>query len=92
MLIFPKGNNVDYLSMYLDVADSASLPYGWSRFAQFSLAVVNQIQSKYSIRKGILEDLMILFRAAFQFILNCLLVLHDNWEILRLGDISCLHS
>ncbi|CAL9099651.1 unnamed protein product [Musa textilis] len=24
---------------------------GWSRFAQFSLAVVNQIQSKYSIRK-----------------------------------------
>ena len=22
VLIFPKGNNVDYLSMYLDVADS----------------------------------------------------------------------
>ncbi|MBA0836046.1 hypothetical protein Goarm_008290, partial [Gossypium armourianum] len=51
ILIFPKGNNVDHLSMYLDVADSASLPYGWSRYAQFSLAVVNQIHSKYSIRK-----------------------------------------
>ncbi|XP_014517243.1 ubiquitin carboxyl-terminal hydrolase 12 [Vigna radiata var. radiata] len=25
VLIFPKGNNVDYLSMYLDVADSARL-------------------------------------------------------------------
>ncbi|KAJ4755880.1 Ubiquitin carboxyl-terminal hydrolase 12 [Rhynchospora pubera] len=37
--------------MYLDVADSASLPYGWSRFAQFSLAVVNQIHPKLSIRK-----------------------------------------
>ncbi|KAK9010463.1 hypothetical protein V6N11_036971 [Hibiscus sabdariffa] len=51
ILIFPKGNNVDHLSMYLDVADSSSLPYGWSRYAQFSLAVVNQINHKYSIRK-----------------------------------------
>ncbi|XP_052184997.1 ubiquitin C-terminal hydrolase 13-like isoform X1 [Diospyros lotus] len=51
ILIFPKGNNVDHLSMYLDVADSATLPYGWSRYAQFSLSVVNQIHSKYSIRK-----------------------------------------
>ncbi|XP_058743179.1 ubiquitin C-terminal hydrolase 13-like isoform X6 [Vicia villosa] len=51
VLIFPKGNNVDYLSMYLDVADSTSLPYGWSRYAQFSLAVVNQIHNKYTIRK-----------------------------------------
>ncbi|XP_027931649.1 ubiquitin carboxyl-terminal hydrolase 13-like isoform X2 [Vigna unguiculata] len=51
VLIFPKGNNVEYLSMYLDVADSASLPYGWSRYAQFSLAVVNQIHNKYSVRK-----------------------------------------
>ncbi|KAL0912228.1 hypothetical protein M5K25_018190 [Dendrobium thyrsiflorum] len=40
VLIFPKGNNVEHLSMYLDVADSASLPYGWSRSAQFGLAAV----------------------------------------------------
>ncbi|XP_062203185.1 ubiquitin C-terminal hydrolase 13-like isoform X2 [Phragmites australis] len=51
VLIFPKGNNVDHLSMYLDVADSGNLPYGWSRYAQFSLAVVNQIHPKYTIRK-----------------------------------------
>ncbi|KAI4384336.1 hypothetical protein MLD38_002507 [Melastoma candidum] len=51
ILIFPKGNNVDHLSIYLDVADSASLPYGWSRYAQFSLAVLNQIHNKFSIRK-----------------------------------------
>ncbi|XP_022851790.1 ubiquitin carboxyl-terminal hydrolase 12-like [Olea europaea var. sylvestris] len=51
VLIFPKGNNVDYLSMYLDVADSATLPHGWNRYAQFSLAVVNQIHNKYTIRK-----------------------------------------
>ena len=52
VLIFPKGNNVDHLSMYLDVADSTALPYGWSRYAQFSLAVVNQIHSKFTMRKG----------------------------------------
>ncbi|KFK25054.1 ubiquitin carboxyl-terminal hydrolase 12 [Arabis alpina] len=51
ILIFPKGNNVDHLSMYLDVSDAASLPYGWSRYAQFSLAVVNQIHTRYTIRK-----------------------------------------
>jgi hypothetical protein len=39
--------------MYLDVADSTSLPYGWSRYAQFSLAVVNQIQPEFTIRKGV---------------------------------------
>ncbi|KAK9939265.1 hypothetical protein M0R45_015967 [Rubus argutus] len=41
-LFFPRGNNVDHLSMYLDVADSSNLPYGWSRYAQFSLGVINQ--------------------------------------------------
>ncbi|CAI9091428.1 OLC1v1026461C1 [Oldenlandia corymbosa var. corymbosa] len=51
VLIFPKGNNVDHLSMYLDVADSTTLPYGWSRYAQFSLAVANQIHGKYTVRK-----------------------------------------
>jgi len=51
ILIFPRGNNVDHLSMYLDVADSNTLPYGWSRYAHFSLAVANQIHSKYSVRK-----------------------------------------
>ncbi|KAI3750855.1 hypothetical protein L2E82_21722 [Cichorium intybus] len=51
VLIFPKGNNVDHLSMYLDVADSTSLPYGWSRYAHFSLAVINQIHNKFTMRK-----------------------------------------
>lgn len=60
VLIFPKGNNVDHLSMYLDVADSGTLPYGWSRYAQFSLAVVNQIHNKFTVRKGnILFDVIV---------------------------------
>jgi NADH:ubiquinone oxidoreductase subunit len=53
VLIFPKGNNVENLSMYLDVADSGNLPYGWSRYAHFSLAIVNQIHQKFTTRKGI---------------------------------------
>jgi ubiquitin carboxyl-terminal hydrolase 7 len=52
ILIFPRGNNVEFLSMYLDVADSGVLPYGWTRYAQFSLSVVNQIHNKFTIRKG----------------------------------------
>nr|GEW40507.1 ubiquitin carboxyl-terminal hydrolase 12-like isoform X2 [Tanacetum cinerariifolium] len=51
VLIFPKGNNVEHLSMYLDVADSTTLPYGWSRYAHFSLAVVNQMHQKFTVRK-----------------------------------------
>ncbi|KAM3252684.1 hypothetical protein P3L10_006754 [Capsicum annuum] len=51
ILIFPSGNNVDDLSMYLDSADSDTLPYGWTRYAQISLSVVDQIQNIYSIRR-----------------------------------------
>lgn len=51
---------MDHLSIYLDVADSATLPYGWSRFAQFSLSVANQIHKKFSIRKGIVSLLVAL--------------------------------
>ncbi|KAJ4829155.1 ubiquitin carboxyl-terminal hydrolase 13 [Turnera subulata] len=51
VLIFPKGNNVESLSMYLDVADASYLPYGWTRFAQFSLGVVNQLNPKLSVKK-----------------------------------------
>ncbi|KAG0478767.1 hypothetical protein HPP92_013486 [Vanilla planifolia] len=51
ILMFPTGNGVEHLSMYLDVADSLGLPCGWSRYAQFSLSVVNQIHNKYNIRK-----------------------------------------
>ncbi|KAM0846886.1 hypothetical protein ACQ4PT_055394 [Festuca glaucescens] len=56
VLIFPRGNNVEFLSMYLDVADSSVLPYGWTRYAQFSLSVVNQIHSKFTIRKDLQLD------------------------------------
>ncbi|KAI3906978.1 hypothetical protein MKW92_023594 [Papaver armeniacum] len=37
--------------MYLAVGDMENLPYGWSRFAQFSLAVVNQINYEHTVRK-----------------------------------------
>uniref|UniRef100_A0A251TS21 Putative TRAF-like protein n=1 Tax=Helianthus annuus TaxID=4232 RepID=A0A251TS21_HELAN len=51
VLMYPKGNNTDHLSMYLDVADSTTSPHGWSRNALFSLAVVNQIHSEFSLSK-----------------------------------------
>ena len=46
---------MDHLSVYLDVADSAQLPYGWSRFAHFNLAVVNQYDTKMTVKKGMVS-------------------------------------
>lgn len=51
--------------MYLDVADSPALPYGWSRYAAFSLTVVNQVHQKYSIRKGIWLWLVVAFQLLY---------------------------
>ncbi|CAK9184041.1 unnamed protein product [Ilex paraguariensis] len=48
-IIYPGG---DHFVIYIEMVDSRMLPYGWSRYARFSLAVVNQMQSKLTIRKG----------------------------------------
>ncbi|XP_010036550.2 MATH domain and coiled-coil domain-containing protein At3g58270 isoform X1 [Eucalyptus grandis] len=50
IVVYPKGNKTDHLSLYLDVPDSAMLPDGWTRNAKFSLCVIDQISSVHSIR------------------------------------------
>ena len=52
ILLFPGGNNVQQLSVYLDVADSATLPQGWSRQAHFTLTVQNQKDHTKTVVKG----------------------------------------
>ncbi|GMN34226.1 hypothetical protein TIFTF001_044884 [Ficus carica] len=37
--------------MYLDVADAKTLPSGWSKYAQFSLSIIDQTCGLYSVRK-----------------------------------------
>ncbi|CAN6935320.1 unnamed protein product [Brassica oleracea] len=39
---YPKGDNCDYLSLYLDVVDWKSLPSGWRRFVKLRLSVAKQ--------------------------------------------------
>ncbi|XP_050226553.1 uncharacterized protein LOC126676407 [Mercurialis annua] len=39
------------LSIYLDVADSISLPCGWRRRANFSVTVISQFDKKFSVTK-----------------------------------------
>ncbi|KAF9601367.1 hypothetical protein IFM89_019099 [Coptis chinensis] len=57
LLIFPKGNNVKFLSVYLDGADSANLPYGWSRFAaEFDLSVVNQMNGRDTAKMFVMSS------------------------------------
>jgi len=51
ILLFPNGNNVQQLSVYLDVADSVTLPQGWSRQAHFSLTVQNTKDPSKSVVK-----------------------------------------
>ncbi|CAN7128666.1 unnamed protein product, partial [Brassica rapa subsp. narinosa] len=52
LVAFPKGNNGDYLSLYLDVADFETLPCGWRRYVKLRLIVVNQLSPKLSVVKG----------------------------------------
>lgn len=49
--IFPKGNDVGHLPVYLEVADSAALPTGWSKYAKFSVAVISQLNNKFNVTK-----------------------------------------
>ncbi|KAK8999168.1 hypothetical protein V6N11_070345 [Hibiscus sabdariffa] len=49
--VYPKGNNVDHLSIFLTAADSATLPSGWTRFAQYGLAVIDQTDRRNSIAR-----------------------------------------
>ncbi|PRQ55944.1 putative ubiquitinyl hydrolase 1 [Rosa chinensis] len=50
--LYPKGNTVEnFISMYMEVADSSTLPSGWTRYAKFSLTLVNQLDRILSITK-----------------------------------------
>lgn len=63
--MFPRGNNVKGLSLFLDVAYSETLPHKWCKCATFSLTVVNQIDSTYSIERGIFHFYHPYFLLAF---------------------------
>jgi len=57
LLLFPGGDEVErhrpgappHLSLYLDVADAAMLPYGWVREAHFLLMAINKRQPSKTI-------------------------------------------
>ena len=65
LLIFPKRYDGKHFSIYLEVVDFSTLPAGWSVYAQFRLAVINQIDPKTSIAKGILLNTQIMFISNF---------------------------
>lgn len=52
LFAFPNGYRVDYLSLYLEVADSQSLPSGWRRYVKFSISIVNQLSQELSVQQG----------------------------------------
>lgn len=64
LLLFPGGDEVErhrpgappHLSLYVDVADAAMLPYGWLREAHFVLTVVNKKKASKTIVKYARHD------------------------------------
>lgn len=51
--MFPRGNHVEDVSVFVDVADADDLPRGWKRNADFLLTIVNHKDRKKSIKKGL---------------------------------------
>eukprot|EP00026_Physarum_polycephalum_P001323 Phypoly_transcript_01324.p1 GENE.Phypoly_transcript_01324~~Phypoly_transcript_01324.p1 ORF type:complete len:1117 (+),score=280.10 Phypoly_transcript_01324:120-3353(+) len=51
LLVFPHGNDVDNLSLYLDFVDGKSHGHGFFRDARFTLEVVSQINPRESIKR-----------------------------------------
>ncbi|XP_048128404.1 MATH domain and coiled-coil domain-containing protein At3g58270-like [Rhodamnia argentea] len=47
ILVYPNGNGSLHLSMYLQAADPAAMPNGWTKF---SLSVIDQINNARSIK------------------------------------------
>ncbi|KAK8333786.1 hypothetical protein V6Z12_A10G224700 [Gossypium hirsutum] len=59
LIIYPrgtKGKNLGFWSIFFAVADSATLPSGWSRYAHFGLAVIDQFHRENSKTLVIMKD------------------------------------
>ncbi|RAL53882.1 hypothetical protein DM860_004353 [Cuscuta australis] len=52
LLLYSKGNDGGHLSLYLGVAAPSTLPIHWRIPTKFSLALVNQIDPKKTIKKA----------------------------------------
>ncbi|XP_006405464.2 MATH domain and coiled-coil domain-containing protein At3g58370 [Eutrema salsugineum] len=54
LVSYPKGRNkrIEYLSLFLEVADHKSLPCGWRRRAKIRINVVNHLSKERSKMKG----------------------------------------
>ncbi|XP_050368788.1 ubiquitin C-terminal hydrolase 13-like isoform X2 [Argentina anserina] len=53
ILLYLKGHYVQHMSAYLEAIGSSNLATGWSRLARFKLTVVNQLDNRRSIAKGL---------------------------------------
>ncbi|QCE05319.1 MATH domain and coiled-coil domain-containing protein At3g58370-like [Vigna unguiculata] len=49
VVIYPKGNKVKCLSIYLNGGGVATMPHGWEKFANFKLILINQFDHKMNV-------------------------------------------
>ena len=52
LLVFPKGNAVEFVSIYLDVAGAETLSVGWTRSVSFTLTLLSDVDPKFNVKKG----------------------------------------
>ncbi|XP_027908181.1 MATH domain and coiled-coil domain-containing protein At2g01790-like isoform X1 [Vigna unguiculata] len=53
IVICPPGDIHDYLQIYLEAdKDCANLPKDWKKIANFNLTLINQVNDRWSVRKG----------------------------------------
>lgn len=52
LLVYPRGNQCDSLSVYLDVADADALSFGWQRSASFKLVLICDADETRNATKG----------------------------------------
>ena len=52
ILLFPRGNNVQAIGTYLDVADAKQMQGNWTRYARFQLSIINIKNSADSVTQG----------------------------------------
>ncbi|KAG7585435.1 MATH/TRAF domain [Arabidopsis thaliana x Arabidopsis arenosa] len=48
---YPKGNDVAYFSLFLQIADYKSLPSGWSRNVKYRLTILTQLRKKCRVER-----------------------------------------
>lgn len=74
VVVYPKGRfKSDHISLFLEVADVKSLPFGWKRLVKFRLTIAKQISEGLSPLLSLIEQGPSVLKSDSYFTLLCFL-------------------